>query len=149
MNDFIATGNEAATTVVEAPCGAQRLDEYVRPNPVDRRSAPRHSAVEHRIWLGWWIDRDFQTVAASLLDISRRGAAISSPAGVPVGTEVWFCIVGGQLSAGARAVVVASEAIAGEEARVRGCLRFVAGCPEDLFSIALGLVEDTDAVPLN
>jgi hypothetical protein len=48
--------------------------ERIPPSLLDRRASERFTVLDHRGWLGWWGDRDFEIVDVTLLDLSRGGA---------------------------------------------------------------------------
>ncbi|QDV37923.1 hypothetical protein [Tautonia plasticadhaerens] len=113
-----------------------------RPMGSERRGARRFSAVEDRIWLGWWDGEQFQTLGARLLDVSRTGAAVACPDGPGVGDDAWFCVVGPSLSGGARARVVGREPTEDDPSMIRLRLNFQARCPDDVYEIALGMMAE-------
>jgi hypothetical protein len=59
----------------------------------ERRSSPRHKAVLHRAWLGWWTSPgQFGSVAAHLVDISLGGAKVVTANPPPAAQLVWLCL---------------------------------------------------------
>jgi hypothetical protein len=57
----------------------------------DRRSVCRYSVVKAQAWLGWWEGNHFQSGAASIVDISLRGAMLTVSELPPSDRSVWFC----------------------------------------------------------
>jgi len=106
----------------------------------DRRSAPRFPVVEDRIWLGWWDDREFQTLGCRLLNISRTGAALLSPELLRPATDVWFSIVDPCWCGSAQAIVIGQEPVVSGLNGHRIRLKFTNACPDDLFYAAVSYV---------
>ncbi|CAN5895975.1 hypothetical protein BH23PLA1_BH23PLA1_22380 [soil metagenome] len=120
----------------------ERPDQPMSPNEAydDRRREPRHEAIEDRSWLGWWVGLEFVAIAARLLDISQRGAALSTPEPPPVGKPVWLCLQGPRWSGSAEGVVLGQSPIDPEGGHYRVRLEFEEPCPEELFDMALGMI---------
>jgi hypothetical protein len=60
----------------------------------DRRRAPRETAAERRLWLGWRTDEDFVVVGAELMNISHGGALVVAEAHPPRGETIWLRLEG-------------------------------------------------------
>ncbi len=111
----------------------------------ERRGFPRFEPLENRVWLGWWRDEEFLTYGAQLIDLSRSGAAIACLDAPPEGEYAWFCVAGEQTSGGARVIVVGRNPLNTNPAAFRVRVSFCSVCPEDLYQIALGYIEEPEA----
>jgi hypothetical protein len=96
------------------------------------------AAVDGRTWLGWWAsESEFETIGSLIVNLSRGGARIRTPAPPEVGDEVWL----------KSAKPVPSDCVLGEvlEASPTGDgdyfvrVRFDEPCPDDFFdAVTLG-----------
>jgi hypothetical protein len=107
----------------------------VREEGSNRRSAPRHVALEHRCWLGWWDGAEFCSGDASLIEISRGGASLEAGAVPPRDRSIWLCLHAAGTTWGAEV------RLAGARPRGHGTHRlgvaFVGACPEGLYKAAV------------
>jgi hypothetical protein len=61
--------------------------------PVECRSATRHAARTHVVWLGWWQgDQEFFALTARLANISRGGAMVLVRQAPPENHPFWICL---------------------------------------------------------
>ncbi len=60
--------------------------------PSDRRSSPRHPASSNEAFIGWWVGKEFHSVAGQIRDISSGGALILTSE-EPPNKHVWIGLV--------------------------------------------------------
>jgi hypothetical protein len=102
----------------------------------ERRSQPRYVASVHRVWLGWWLGKNFQTFPGQLWDISPGGAAVVLHAAPPTGQSVWLRLEAGPLTTECAQGFVAEVApIVPGINIVR--IAFEGQCPAALFQVAV------------
>jgi hypothetical protein len=57
----------------------------------ERRRVCRYAVVQDKAWLGWWEGESFQSTAATIVDISLRGAYLTVDRHPPKDQPIWFC----------------------------------------------------------
>ncbi len=100
----------------------------------EQRSSARHAAFEQLAWIAWYEDGEFHSADGALQDISRGGAALEVRTAPPDGT-IWVCLEAADRVWGAEFAVIATTPGRSLAHRLRG--RFVHGCPEELYRVAL------------
>jgi hypothetical protein len=103
---------------------------------VNRRKSPRYSAVNERLWMGWWADDEFVLVEAQLVNISEGGVLVSvSPSPAP-GQHVWMRLTGSATHESLEAIVQESKwGMLKRRFSVR--LTFHSACPIEFYETAV------------
>jgi hypothetical protein len=108
------------------------------PHPAteERRRSPRHAAVIHRAWLGWWVGPgEFRCVAACLQDISLGGARLATSDPPASHQFVWLCLGTPDPTECVQAKVLAVAQRPEGDFVVR--LAFGTPCPHNLYQTAI------------
>src|SRR5262249_21599496 len=75
----------------------------------NRRKSPRYSAVNERLWVGWWAEDDFVLVEAQLVNISEGGVLVSVSPSPAQGQRVWMRLTGSATPESLEAIVIESK----------------------------------------
>ena len=103
----------------------------VEPNWVERRISPRSVALEFRSWLGWRQGKEFVSVPARLLDISRAGIAVETQLPPPMDRDVSFHLHPRDVTEQLLGEVVAVKPMTRDRFVVR--IAFWTLCPEAIY----------------
>jgi len=105
-------------------------------NPKNRRQSTRYSAVNDRLWLGWWADEEFNLVDAQLVNISEGGVLIHAERAPEAGQVVWMRLEGTSTPESLAAIVLESRWVT---LRRRWVVRleFQQACPPDFYTTAV------------
>lgn len=110
---------------------------------VNRRTYARYSAVNDRLWIGWWAQDEFVLVQATLVNISEGGVLIGVNPSPAQGQFVWMRLQGSATRESLSAVVLESRwTLLKRRFAVR--LAFLERCPSSFFESAF----DGDESPL-
>ena len=101
------------------------------PSWVERRIAPRSVALEFRSWLGWRQGKEFVSVPARLLDVSRAGIAVETQLRPPIDRDIWFHLHPRDVTEPLLGEVVAVKPMKRDRFMVR--IAFWTPCPEALY----------------
>jgi hypothetical protein len=106
------------------------------PGNVNRRRSPRYSAVNDRLWMGWWSGDEFLLIQASLINISSGGVLVGVNPSPTEGQVVWMRLERSPLTESLAAVVLESKwSVLKRRFGVR--LAFRQTCPSAFFQAAL------------
>jgi hypothetical protein len=104
----------------------------------DRRTAMRYATKGTLAVIGWSVGAEYQTIAATLIDISLGGFMASVETFPPLGEAVWLRLDGENPSPWIKASVVGTDKTGlfrWTRRRVR--LRFLEDCPYEFFKAAI------------
>ena len=106
---------------------------------LERRLHPRLPAVDFRIWVGGWAsDRDFVTIAARVVNLSRGGALVLASVPFAECDDVWLRLGSPAFDGCVRAEVLEAKAAGDGDYFLR--LRFHERCPDVFYdAVTLGL----------
>lgn len=106
---------------------------------LERRLHPRLPAVDYRIWVGGWASaRDFVTIAARVVNLSRGGTLVLTNVPFFVGDDVWLRLGSPTFDGCIRAEVLDTTETSEGEHLLR--LRFHEQCPDAFYEVVtLGL----------
>lgn len=106
---------------------------------LERRLHPRLPAVDFRVWLGGWAsERDFVTIAARIVNISRGGVLALTNIAFAEYDDVWLRLGNPTIDCCVRAEVLQSSATGDGDYLLR--LRFHESCPDVFYdAVTLGL----------
>jgi hypothetical protein len=101
----------------------------------ENRHSFRYEPVQPLVFLGWWEEPGFHTLAAELKNLSHGGALVVASEAPPEGEALWVCMTGvpGGDWAGVSVVSVTERSPTRFEIRAR----FVEMCPYEMFSLAV------------
>lgn len=129
--------------MVVLPAWAPRGDvvserSSMRKGFVDSRCSSRYEAVRTFVYLGWWEEPEFVTVAAVLRNLSHGGALIHIGVSPPEERGLWLCLAGAPPSEWVEVSSVGIRTL--NEGLYELRLRFPESCPYEIFNAAvLGL----------
>jgi hypothetical protein len=102
----------------------------------NRRRSIRYSAVNDRLWIGWWAGDEFVLMQARLINISEGGVLVGVTPAPAVGQMVWMRLEGNTTSESLSAVVLESRWVMLKR-RYLVRLGFPKVCPQDFYEAAL------------
>lgn len=130
-----------STTALEAPpttslAPPEPAASQAGAHPRNRRQSTRYSAVNDRLWLGWWADEEFNLVDAQLVNISEGGVLIHAERAPEPGQIVWMRLEGTATLESLAALVLESRWVT---LRRRWVVRleFQQACPTDFYETAV------------
>ncbi|WP_165072180.1 PilZ domain-containing protein [Paludisphaera rhizosphaerae] len=101
---------------------------------LERRLHPRLPAVDYRIWVGGWASaRDFVTIAARVVNLSRGGSLILTNVPFAVGDDVWLRLGSPAYDGCVRAEVLDATPTSEGDHLVRLC--FHEQCPDVFYEV--------------
>jgi hypothetical protein len=101
----------------------------------ENRRSFRYDPIQSSIYLGWWEEPGFRTLAGELKNLSHGGALVLAPEPPPEGERLWLCMTGIPGGDWAEVVVVSMTLRSPTSHEVR--VRFVEICPYELFTLAV------------
>jgi PilZ domain len=101
----------------------------------ENRQSFRYDPVQSLVYLGWWEEPGFHTVAAELKNLSHGGALLVAPDSPPEGEALWVCMTGMPGGDWAGVTVVSVTERSPTQVEIR--LRFVEMCPYEMFTLAV------------
>lgn len=108
---------------------------------LERRLHPRLPAVDFRIWVGGWAsEREFVTIAARVVNLSRGGALVLTNVPFAEYDDVWLRLGNPAFDGCVRAEVLEASETDDGDYLLR--LRFHEGCPDvfhDVVTLGLAL----------
>src|SRR5207244_165914 len=101
----------------------------------ERRTAPRHTPLHRRVFLGWMEEDQPQFTRGRLSDLSSGGAGVSIPIPLPTVGDVWLGLEGTPTRDWVQSEAV--WCVPSEMGLQRIGLRFVTLCPVEFFRRAI------------
>lgn len=116
--------------------GPETEDGHLLGQFAERRREPRYPALEHHVWVGWWLDPGrFHSVPAHLDNISQGGARVLLADPPEKDRIVWLCLGEPDPLECVRAKVLDVAPGRSGEAVIR--LAFGTPCPANFYRIAV------------
>ena len=139
--DALVTQGSGVSNSALPHLGAAQGAGYARPAQgsggkfANRRKSPRYSAVNERLWAGWWSEDEFVLVEAQLLNISEGGVMVSVNPSPAAGQHVWMRLSGSATHESLRAAVLEAKwSVLKRRFTVR--LAFRETCPNEFLETA-------------
>lgn len=102
----------------------------------NRRSSTRFSAVNDRLWIGWWAGDEFVLIQAHLVNISEGGVLVGVNPSPAQGQLVWMRLEGSSTVESLAAVVLESKWMMLKR-RFDVRLAFQRRCPSEFYQAAI------------
>jgi hypothetical protein len=134
--DSLLTQGSVSSNPTMQPGAPGGSGGFVRGANANRRRSPRYSAVNERLWLGWWAEDEFVLVEAQLINISEGGLLVSVSPSPAQGQHVWMRLTGSATQESLEAVVQESRwGMLKRRFSVR--LTFHSACPTEFYETAV------------